>query len=70
MKNIWSVEHILFSQRFDFKLNRKVEKPERNDKMTRISKSKAINLYAQQNLNLNYFDKNMDFTSVCKRSIC
>ena len=36
MKNIWSVEHILFSQ------SRKIEKPERNDKMTRESKSKAI----------------------------
>ena len=41
MKNIWSVEDILFSKRLDFKLNRKVEKGKRNDKMTRKSKSKA-----------------------------
>ena len=40
MKNIWSVEHILFD--LIFKLNRKVEKGERNDKMTRKSKSKAF----------------------------
>ena len=35
MKNIWSVEQILFFKDLIFKLKRKVEKGERNDKMTR-----------------------------------
>ena len=42
MKNIWSVEHILFVKDLIFKLNRKVEKGERNDEMTRTSKPKAF----------------------------
>ena len=41
MKNIWSVEYILFSKRLDFKLIRKVEKGKRNDTMTRMTKTKA-----------------------------
>ena len=42
MKNIWSVEHILLHKRLDFRAKCKVEKGERNDKMTRKSKSKAL----------------------------
>ena len=41
MKNIWSVEIILFSKELIYKLNRKVEKGERNDEMTRMTKTKA-----------------------------
>ena len=43
MKNIWSVEHILVKN-IIFKLKRQVEKGERNDKMTRKTKSKAFTL--------------------------
>ena len=41
MKNIWSVEHILFSKRLDFQPKSQSWKAERNDKMTRESKSLA-----------------------------
>ena len=42
MKNIWTVEHILFTERLDFQAKCKVEKGEQNDKMTCESKSKAV----------------------------
>ena len=49
MKNIWSVERILFLKDLIFKLNLKVKIVERSDKMTRKSKSKA-NFQTIQNL--------------------
>ena len=42
MKNIWSVEHVLFSQILDFQAKSQSWKAQRNDKMTRESKSKAL----------------------------
>ena len=59
MKNIWSEEHILFCKRLDFQAKTKVEKGERNDKMTRVSKFKAfksINLNAQHVNGMTHFD--------------
>ena len=45
MKNIRSVEKFRLANNLIFKLNLKVEEVERNDEMTRSSKSKAFNTY-------------------------
>ena len=48
MKNIRSIKHILLSKNLIFKLNRKVGKGERNDTMTRKSKSEAFSVIFKQ----------------------
>ena len=61
MKNVWSVEQILFCKRLDFQAKTQNEKKGvGNDKMTHQSKSKAFFL----SINLNAHQANFDFREV------